>query len=327
MEEPNWNEIYCQYNFIKTQYLDHGDGNGDVSSFIINNMNNEKGFFLNRIGGSDYNAVYNYYSNNKNINSYNFEYNMNIVKNHNGYFDKSTDEEIIKINFYKYLEKMFNCYINSQAYTNPTSTIQNNFKGTMNDFNKIICSDKILIHYYYIEAITFFINDFKIFAKYKKILIISPFSESIKYQTTKNRINNLINNYTFPEFTLLTYDTPITYNNNNNDLHFISSNNWLEQCELMENEIKNIDFDIALLSCASYANCLGSFISNTMNKKAIYIGGVLNVLFNIYGGRYNDDYYNSINNLEYRITAIEKEKYKNIQGGRNIKNESFNAYF
>ena len=321
MDKPDWNEIYKQYNFIKNQ------DTVNITSFIINNMNNEKGFFLNRIGGSDYNSIYNYYSMNKNINSYYFKYDMYNVKNNNGYFDKSIDEDIIKINYIKYLEKMLYCYINSDVYMNPTCTIQKNIKTPMNDFNKIICRDKIMIHYYYIEAITYFINDFKIFGQNKKILIISPFSESIKYQTKKERINNLINNYTFPDFTLLTYDTPITYNNNNDDLDFISTNNWLEQCELMENEIKKLDFDIAFLSCASYANCLGSFISNNMNKKAIYIGGVLNVLFNIYGGRYNDDYYNSINNLEYRITAIEKEKYKNIQGGRDIKSESFNAYF
>ena len=321
MEEYNWNEIYEQYNFIKNQNTE------DITLFIINNMNNEKGFFLNRIGGSDYESVFEYYMVNKDMNIYNFKKHIERTNNLNGYFDKSSDDEIIKKNYIAYIEKMFNCYINSNAYTNPTCTIQNNIKKSMNNFNKIICRDKIIIHYYYIEAITYFLNDFKIFGKNKKILIISPFSESIKYQTKENRINNLINNYTFPDFTLLTYDTPITYNKNKSDLDFISTNNFLEQCELMENEIKNIDFDIALLSCASYANCLGSFISTTMNKKAIYIGGVLNVLFNIYGGRYNNDYYNSINNLEYRITAIEKEKYKNIQGGRDIINESFNAYF
>uniref|UniRef100_A0A6C0IJN5 Uncharacterized protein n=1 Tax=viral metagenome TaxID=1070528 RepID=A0A6C0IJN5_9ZZZZ len=47
-------------------------------------------------------------------------------------------------------------------------------------------------------------------------------------------------------------------------------------------EINKLEFDIALLSCSSYAMYLGDFISNKMKKNSIYIGGVLNVLFNIW---------------------------------------------
>ena len=93
----------------------------------------------------------------------------------------------------------------------------------------------------------------------------------------------------------------------------------------MFNEIKNIDFDIALLSCGSYAMYFGKHIKEKLNKKSIYIGGILNVLFNIYGKRYDTAYFNSIVNLEYRIEAFESKKYP-------IKNttfagEAFNAYF
>ena len=132
--------------------------------------------------------------------------------------------------------------------------------------------------------------------------------------------------------TFSTYNTPVTYNNVETDdidkLNFVETNNWLEQTEKMENDISKLDFDIALLSCASYATCLGTFISKDLHKTAIYIGGVLNIFFNIKGERYvNHEYYKPINNISYRIEAIEKKIYENIKGGRTTKSESFNAYF
>lgn len=321
--DVDWGEIYKHYNFIKNQ------DSKVIHIFMLNNINSNSGWFLNRLGGSDYDAVFDYIKVNKNMELYNISYHMTRTKELNGYFDKSTDKIIIERNFVNYLEKMYSCYINSDAYMNAVGTIQIKFKDyKFNEFNKSICRDKELIHYYYVEGICDFLKDFKIFAENKKILIISPFSESIKYQTQKDRINNLIKNYTFPNCIFLTYNTPITYNNEYDDLiNEVTSDNWLDQCTKMENEIQQIDFDIALLSCGSYATCLGSFISKKMNKKAIYIGGVMNVLFNIFGKRYDDKYYKNINDLSYRIIAFEKNNYVDFKGGKKIINEAFNAYF
>jgi hypothetical protein len=319
----DWAEIYKYFNFIKNQ------NKQEISEFMFSNINNNSGWFLNRLGGSDYDAVFEYYDADKNIKTFNINLHIKKTKELNGYFDKSSNEEIQKQIFLNYLEKMYDCYINSSAFTNAVGLIQNNFNNKpLNNFNKILCKNKQIIHYYYIEGIVDFIQDFKIFAENKKILIVSPFSESIKYQTNIDRINNLIHNYTFPNCTFLTYNTPITYNSENSDLiNEVTTDNWLEQCTKMECEISHIDFDIALLSCASYATCLGSFISTKMNKKSIYIGGILNVLFNIFGKRYDCTYYNNINNLLYRIIAFETKKYLTFKGGKSLKNESFNAYF
>jgi hypothetical protein len=209
---------------------------------------------------------------------------------------------------------------------NACGYIQNNIDNEKNIFHKYICQNKIIFHYYWIEGVISFLKDFKIFGANKKILILSPFSKSIEYQIQPERLNNLLKDYKFPECTIKTYNTPITYNNSEEQVN-IDTNNWLEQCAKMEDDISKIDFDIALLSCGSYANCLGAFISKSLNRKAIYLGGILNILFNIYGKRYDIDSYKQFINLEYRIEALEKEEYINIKGGRKLKNESFNAYF
>ena len=95
----------------------------------------------------------------------------------------------------------------------------------------------------------------------------------------------------------------------------------------MCNEIKSINFDIAFLSCATYALYLGDYISNVMKKKAIYIGGYTNVFFNIKSERYNNmEKFSKFMNMDYNIEALEKPKYSLVKSGRGIKNEGFLAY-
>ncbi len=66
-----------------------------------------------------------------------------------------------------------------------------------------------------------------------------------------------------------------------------------------------------------------------MNKKAIYIGGMMNVFFNIYGKRYeNHPEYINFKNIEYEIIALEKaEKCDILFGGKKTKSKSLLAYF
>jgi hypothetical protein len=307
-----------QYNFINIV---------NYSKYLIGKMEEDNGFFIGRISGSDYSAVRNYISSDKDVKNMNYLHYSN-VKNFNGYFDKETDEIKKKENYKKYLETMLKCYIESEILLNPCAEIQNSLEiKEYDDFNKFICEKKPMIHYYWIESITPFLGDFKVFAQNKKVLIISPFSESIKFQYKRKDV--ILKDYSYPDFELVTYDTPITYNNEDDALNYIETNNWLEQCEKMENDIMKLDFDIALLSCGSYAMYLGNVISKKMNKKAIYIGGVINVFFNIQGNRYlNDSFYDNLKNLEYEIVALEKsEKCDVLFGGKSTKSEGLLAYF
>jgi hypothetical protein len=87
-----------------------------------------------------------------------------------------------------------------------------------------------------------------------------------------------------------------------------------------------------LLSCGSYAMYLGDFIRHKLNKKALYLGGVLNMIFNIYGGRYNQPGYVRLGqsvglNLESQINPFENKDIEHIKSGRNFKTESLKAYF
>ena len=55
----------------------------------------------------------------------------------------------------------------------------------------------------------------------------------------------------------------------------------------MCNDIKKIDFDIALLGCGGYGLPLSDFIYTKMKKSAVYVGGGIQLLFGIMGKRWD----------------------------------------
>jgi len=117
----------------------------------------------------------------------------------------------------------------------------------------------------------------------KKILIVNPFIDSMKkqkdnnFQMFKNKKIFLDNQEIifYKSFNCLAGNRP--------------HNSWKETYEIMCNDIKDLDFDIALLGCGGYGLPLCNFIYKKMNKSAIYIGGGLQLLFGVMGKRWEDD--------------------------------------
>jgi hypothetical protein len=297
-------------------------------------MNQPEPLFFSRLGGSDYNCVQEYYNDKTVINNDSwYKLNSQTVRSHNGYFDFENKKE----NFANYLESMIQCYENSDAFTYGnrsliTSFESNQFSKSGANFINHLCKNKVCINYSFIEGLAPFLKSFDQWAGGKKILIVSPLSASVEHQY-KNK-NSLYRNYKFPDFDLLTYNTKVTYSDKGDDPSIlnVSTSNWMEEAERMAQEISKLEFDIALLSCGSYAMYLGNFIKQKSKKKSLYLGGVLNMLFNIYGGRYNHKGYKRLMQSvglvpESQINPFENKDIENIKSGRNFKTESLNAYF
>jgi len=324
----------------------------DIINLFTKIISQNEPFFFGRIGGSDFDIVQEYF-NNKNlynkISIYDFiptpflriydkfflkntlkrkySYAIKKVKRFNGYFDFQNNRS----NFIKYLEEILYCYKNANYFFYAGSTLikkfeNNNFNENDLNFLNYILENKTIIDYSFIESVLPFLESFKIWGENKKILIISPFSKSLEYQY--KRKDNLIKNYNFPNFKLITYNTKITYSTKNDTKETlgVNTNNWNEEIARIKKDVEKIDFDIALLSCGSYSMGLGCHIKN-IGKKAIYLGGVLNVIFDVYGKRYDTTFFNNIVNCNYQITSIENEEINKIKGGRKVKNESLDAYF
>ena len=110
----------------------------------------------------------------------------------------------------------------------------------------------------------------------KRILIISPFIESIQTQLDRKIYETDV----FLENTFVFLKPPQTHGHNPPILFSKAYKLFVEEI----NAIKDT-FDIALCSCGGYGNPICAAIYN-MGKSAIYVGGVLQMYFGIYGTRW-----------------------------------------
>lgn len=118
--------------------------------------------------------------------------------------------------------------------------------------------------------------------KDKKVLIINPFVDSFKqqiqngFQIFKSQ-KVFLDNQQFVFYK--SYQTIAM-----NHIH----DNWFETYKIMCEDIRKLDFDIALLGCGAYGLPLCNFIKSELNKSAIYIGGGLQLLFGVMGIRWEN---------------------------------------
>jgi hypothetical protein len=121
------------------------------------------------------------------------------------------------------------------------------------------------------------------YLKGKTILVINPFVESFKKQMDCGfRI--------FKDKDIFLDGQEIKYYKSfqtiaGNHIH----NDWYETFNIMCNDIKKIDFDIALLGCGGYGLPLCLFIKAVLKKSAIYIGGGIQLLFGVMGKRWENN--------------------------------------
>ena len=114
--------------------------------------------------------------------------------------------------------------------------------------------------------------------KGKRVLIISPFAESFKEKVDKR--TEIYGIDLFPECELLFIQPPQTQGNNSSDEFDVELLRFVEKLE----NIKDT-FDVALCSCGGYGNLVCSALFD-MGKSAIYVGGVLQMYFGVYGERW-----------------------------------------
>lgn len=116
----------------------------------------------------------------------------------------------------------------------------------------------------------------------KKVLVVHPFAETISSQYKKR--NELFpGKDILPQFDLKTYKAVQTIAGNIDDRF----ETWFEALDYMTEQIKKIDFDIAILGCGAYGLPLASRIK-TFGKQAIHMGGATQLLFGIKGKRWDN---------------------------------------
>lgn len=150
------------------------------------------------------------------------------------------------------------------------------------------------------------------FLKNKKVLVISPFVASIKSQYERRNLvweNNLL-----PDFDLITLYHPTSKAISHDKNHYGS---WMEMLNDIKEKIDNTNFDIALIGTGASSLPLASY-AKTLGKKAIHLGGPLQILFGIKGGRWDSNRIIGSFFNDHWIRPSDTEiptGYKQIEGG------------
>jgi hypothetical protein len=106
----------------------------------------------------------------------------------------------------------------------------------------------------------------------KRLLLVSPFVDMFQSQPNAYGIN------LFPDCSFVYLKPPQTHGTN-------ASRDWREEFADLCSAVDLLEFDVALCSCGGYGNPLCSYIYSK-GRSAIYVGGVLQMYFGVYGSRW-----------------------------------------
>lgn len=171
--------------------------------------------------------------------------------------------------------------------------------------NKYLSCKRIDLDGYYAPFL--WSNPWTKYLKGKRVLVVHPFVDSIRFQYENNREKLFENPDVLPEFSELLTVKAVQTIADQKDSRFET---WFDALQYMKDEISKLDFDIALIGCGAYGMCLAAHVKR-MGKQAVHLAGWLQMLFGVYGERWLKDqpqYSKYIN--EYWIRPLDSEKPK-----------------
>jgi hypothetical protein len=324
----------------------------DAYTKLSEQLTSKQPLFVSRIGGTDTDAVANYFTRDLSPSSMEQHYSkfIPICKSFNGFYS-FRDE---KSDYDRYIAELDFCYRRSRFLTVGGKKLQSVFfPGNLNanqllqlQQRKHILSPSILeLSQYMKSLLAFELIDctsyvfvgkvikgnytlFRLLSQVlegKRVLIVSPFERSIMANFA-NRTRFFKGDYKYPEFTPLFVNSPITYSGLPPELYPHQS--WHETLDHLKHQVSGMDFDIALLACGSYALPIGTLIAEKLGRQALYIGGLLQLFFGIAGRRYQDDFFLSQINADVQIEPLEKNRHiEHISIEADAPTEAFGAYF
>lgn len=119
----------------------------------------------------------------------------------------------------------------------------------------------------------------------KRVLVVHPFAKTIMNQYNNHRTQLFKNPDILPVFKLETIEAVQSLGGENKQFK-----NWFEALEFMKKEIDSKEYDICLIGCGAYGFPLAAHVKRN-GKKAIHMGGALQLLFGIKGKRWENPEY------------------------------------
>lgn len=189
------------------------------------------------------------------------------------------------------------------------------FIGCTHNYSRLIgnyCPNAIPFHLWGLESYHFPQNPWSEALKDQRVLVIHPFQKSIE-QNYRNREHLFVGTNILPKFELITIKAIQNIGNNTNY-------DWFDSLYKMQDQINNINFDVALIGCGAFGLPLGAHIKRHLNKTAIHMGGALQLLFGIMGNRWAQYNRHGSKNFinEYWTRPLPEEtpdSYRKIENG------------
>jgi hypothetical protein len=119
--------------------------------------------------------------------------------------------------------------------------------------------------------------------KNKKVLVVHPFAKEISTQYSKRKL--LFTKEILPDFELKIVKAVQSIVGEKTEYE-----DWFEALEYMKSEIDKQDYDICLIGAGAYGFHLAAHVKRS-GKKAVHLGGALQLLFGIKGKRWEDPDY------------------------------------
>lgn len=145
----------------------------------------------------------------------------------------------------------------------------------------------------------------------RKVLVVHPFTDTIRSQYENNREKIFPGTNALPRFDLKCVKAVQTIADQE-DSRFKT---WFDALDYMTEEIEKQDFEVALIGCGAYGFQLASRVKR-MGKIAVHMGGSLQTLFGIKGGRWDDMYSKMYN--EHWVYPSKNETpagFEKVEGG------------
>jgi hypothetical protein len=242
----------------------------DSSKFLINGITSDEPFAAGKIGVNELKCVYEY------VNKFWNAETLKALYINNGIFPPT--DEMTNVFIKEFVKSIPN--IDALPLWTPFNPVNNpaNFeKSFINTVNKncTFIEVRSLEPYYSDEPWTQYLEN-------KKVLIISPFVESIQKQYNKKELI-WKDQRILPDFELKTLKHQLSP-----ALGIPSKySSWIEMITDLKKQISLIDFDVALVGASGSSLPLVSYCKK-IGKKAVHLGGGLQILFGITGTRWDN---------------------------------------
>ena len=112
----------------------------------------------------------------------------------------------------------------------------------------------------------------------KKVLVVSPFIDSISHQVPQ--LDSIFKNLKVPKIEFKYMRAPMTQGG------LADGSTFRSHLEELRNEMKSIDFDVAMISAGAYSLPLANS-AKKLGKVGIHAGGAMQLFFGITGQRYD----------------------------------------